>query len=94
MIKGAQHAAFGRRYCGVEFGETRLDKLAESMGARGIRVESPEEIRPALEEAAASEVMTVIDAQVDREANLDVPVLFGMIVDLWLQGCDAPYCET
>lgn len=94
MIKGAQHAAFGRRYCGVEFEETRLDKLAESMGARGIRVESPDEIRPALEEAAASGVMTVIDAQVDREANLDVPVLFGMIVDLWLQGCDAPYCET
>ncbi|MDI6831854.1 MAG: thiamine pyrophosphate-binding protein [Actinomycetota bacterium] len=94
MIKGAQHAAFGQRYCGVEFGETRLDKLAESMGARGIRVESPDEIRPALEEAAASEVMTVIDAQVDREANLDVPVLFSMIVDLWLQGCDTPYCET
>ncbi len=94
MIKGAQHAAFGQRYCGVEFGETRLDKLAESMGARGIRVESPDEIRPALEEAAASEVMTVIDAQVDREANLDVPVLFSMIVDLWLQGCDTPHCET
>jgi len=29
---------------------------------------------------------------VDRKANLDVPVLFSMIVDLWLQGCDAPYC--
>jgi len=93
MIKGAQHAAFGQRYCGVEFGETRIDKLAESMGAKGIRVESPEEIRPALEEAASSDVMTVIDAQVDREANLDVPVLFEMIVDLWLQGCESPYCE-
>lgn len=93
MIKGAQHAAFGQRYCGVEFGETRIDLLAQSMGARGIRVESPDEIRPALEEAAASGVMTVIDAQVDREANLDVPVLFEMIVNLWLQGCDSPYCE-
>ncbi len=92
MIKGAQRAAFERRYCGVEFGEIRIDKLAESMGARGIRVESPDEIRPALEEAAASERITVIDAVVDREANLDVPVLFGMIVDLWLQGCDSPYC--
>jgi len=92
MIKGAQHAAFDRRYCGVDFCETRIDLLAESMGARGIRVESPDEIRPALEEAAASDRITVIDAAVDREANLDVPVLFGMIVDLWLQGCDAPYC--
>ena len=92
MIKGAQHAAFDRRYCGVEFGDSRLDLLAESMGARGIRVESPDEIRPALEEAAASGRFTVLDVAVDREANLDVPVLFSMIVDLWLQGCDAPYC--
>ena len=93
MIKGAQHAAFGQRYCGVDFGDIRIDRLAESMGGRGIRVESPDEIRPALEEAAASEVITVIDAVVDCEANLDVPVLFSMIVDLWLQGCDSPYCE-
>ncbi|MBN2025795.1 MAG: thiamine pyrophosphate-binding protein [Actinobacteria bacterium] len=93
MIKGAQHAAFGQRYCGVEFGETRIDKIAEAMGAKGIRIESPEEIRPALEEAEASGVMTVIDAQVDREANLDVPVLFEMVINLWLQGCDSPYCE-
>ncbi|MEW6553108.1 MAG: thiamine pyrophosphate-binding protein [Actinomycetota bacterium] len=92
MIKGAQHAAFDGRYCGVEFGDSRLDLLADSMGARGIRVESPEEIRPALEEAAASDRITVLDVAVDREANLDVPVLFSMIVDLWLQGCDAPYC--
>jgi acetolactate synthase-1/2/3 large subunit len=92
MIKGAQHAAFDRRYCGVEFRDSRLDKLAESMGAKGIRVESPDEIRPALEEAVSSGRVTVIDAAVDREANLDVPILFGMIVDLWLQGCDAPYC--
>jgi len=92
MIKGAQHAAFGQRYCGVDFGEIRIDKLAESMGARGIRVEDPEDIRPALEEASGSEVMTVIDAVVDKEANLDVPVLFEMIVGLWLQGCPEPYC--
>jgi len=92
MIKGAQHAAFDRRYCGVEFGDSRLDLLAQSMGARGIRVESPDEIRPALEEAASSDRITVLDVAVDREANLDVPVLFSMIVDLWLQGCDAPYC--
>ncbi len=93
MIKNAQHAAFGQRYCGVEFGETRHDLLAESMGARGIRVESPDEIKPALEEAAASDRMTVIDAVVDKEANINVPILFEMIVDLWLQGCESPYCE-
>jgi acetolactate synthase-1/2/3 large subunit len=92
MIKGAQHAAFGQRYCGVEFGETRHDLLAESMGARGIRVEDPADIRPALEEAAKSDRITVIDAVIDKESNLVPPVLFQMIVDLWLQGCPEPYC--
>ncbi len=92
MIKGAQHAAFGKRYCGVEFGETRHDLLAQAMGAKGIRVEDPEDIRPALEEAAASDLPTIIDAVVDKEANLDVPILFQMIVQLWLQGCPEPYC--
>lgn len=94
MIKGAQHAAFGQRYCGVEFGEIRHDLLAEAMGARGIRVEDPGEIRPALEEAAASDRPVVIDVVVDKEANLDVPVLFQMIVQLWLKGCPEPYCGT
>jgi acetolactate synthase-1/2/3 large subunit len=92
MIKGAQHAAFGRRYCGVDFGETRHDKIAEAMGAKGIRVESPDEIRPALEEALNSDVTTVVDVLIDREANLNPPILFQMIVDLWLQGCPQPYC--
>jgi acetolactate synthase-1/2/3 large subunit len=76
----------------VEFGEIRHDLLAEAMGARGLRVEDPEEIRPALEEAASSDRPTVIDAVVDKEANLDVPVLFQMIVQLWLKGCPEPYC--
>lgn len=92
MIKGAQHAAFGKRYCGVDFGEIRHDKLAEAMGAKGIRVESPDEIRPALEEALNSDVTTVLDVIIDREANLNPPILFQMIVDLWLQGCPQPYC--
>ena len=50
-------------------------------------------IRALLEEAANSDVITVIDTIIDAEANLDVPVLFDMIVGLWLQGCPEPYCE-
>lgn len=92
MIKGAQHAAFGQRYCGVEFGDIRHDKIAEAMGARGIRVESPDDIRPALEEAMNSDVTTVLDVVIDKEANLNPPIVFQMIVDLWLQGCPEPYC--
>ena len=94
MIKGAQHVSYGQRYCGADFCETRYDLMAESMGARGIRVEDPEDIRPALEEAAKSDRITIIDAVIDQEANLDVPVLSEMINGLWLADCPEPYCEA
>ncbi len=93
MIKGAQHDAYGERYCGADFCDTRFDLMAESMGARGIRVEDPEDIRPALEEAAKSDRITVIDAVIDQEANLNVPLLSDMINSLWLADCPEPYCE-
>jgi acetolactate synthase-1/2/3 large subunit len=93
MIKGGQHDAFGERYCGTDFCATRFDLMAESMGARGIRVEDPEDIRPALEEAAKSDRITVVDAVIDQEANLNVPLLSDMINALWLADCPEPYCE-
>ncbi|HEY5526076.1 MAG TPA: thiamine pyrophosphate-binding protein, partial [Candidatus Anoxymicrobiaceae bacterium] len=48
MIKGAQEVAFEKRYCGVDFTDVRLDRIAEAMGCLGIRVEEPSGIRPAL----------------------------------------------
>jgi acetolactate synthase I/II/III large subunit len=92
MIKGVQKVAFDSRYYGVEFTESRYDKLAESLGAKGIRVEDPADIRPALEEAAASDVMTVIDAVIDQEIHMCPPVVFDLVAELWLRGCDEPYC--
>jgi acetolactate synthase-1/2/3 large subunit len=91
MIKGAQDAAFGKRYCGVDFGETRYDKLAEAMGGFGIRVEDPSEIKPALDEAVKSGKPAVLDVLIDRDVNLNPPTL-QMIVELWLQGCDLSHC--
>ncbi|OFW60107.1 MAG: acetolactate synthase large subunit [Candidatus Solincola sediminis] len=92
MIKGAQHSAYGGRYCGSDFCDVRYDLMAESMGAKGIRVEDPKDIRPALEEAAKSDRITVIDALIDPEVNLEVPVLSEMINGLWLKDCAEPFC--
>jgi acetolactate synthase I/II/III large subunit len=92
MIKGAQDTVYGQRYCGTDFCETRFDLMAESMGAKGIRVEDPEDIRPALEEASKSDRITIIDAVIDQEANLTVPLLSDMINGLWLADCPEPYC--
>lgn len=43
----------GKEKPGRDLGYTRYDKLAESLGAHGELVERPEDIRPALERAAA-----------------------------------------
>jgi len=87
MIKGAQEVAFEKRYCGVDFTDVRLDKIAEAMGCLGIRVEEPDGIKPALEQAVASGRPAVIDVLVDCEANL-VPPTLGLITSVWLKGCE------
>ncbi|MGE4221265.1 MAG: thiamine pyrophosphate-binding protein [Alphaproteobacteria bacterium] len=49
----------------VDFGATRFDKVAEGLGAAGVRVETQAEFEAALEAALASNRLTVIDAVVD-----------------------------
>lgn len=87
MIKGAQEVAFEKRYCGVDFTDVRLDRIAEAMGCLGIRVEEPSGIRPALEQAVSSGRPAVIDVLIDCEANL-VPPTLGLISSVWLKGCE------
>ncbi len=87
MIKGAQELAYEKRYCGVDFTDVRLDKLAESMGCFGKRVTEPGDIKPALEEAVASGKPAVLDVVLDCAANL-VPPTLETIFGIWLQGCE------
>ena len=87
MIKGAQDFAFGKRYCGVDFTDVRLDELARSMGCFGKRITHPSEIRPALEEAVASGKPALLDVIIDAKANLMPPGLKELCL-LWLQGCE------
>ena len=88
MIKGAQHLAFEERYCGVDVSPVSYDKVAESMGCFGIRVERPEEIKPALEKAVATGKPSVLDVILDSQVNLMPPIAFELIVSTWLQGCE------
>lgn len=87
MIKQGQLAACGGRVIGVDFYDTRCDRMAESMGCYGERVEKPGQIRPALQRAVDSGLPAVLDVLVDKEAALNPPD-FATIVDLWLQGCE------
>ncbi len=89
MIKAGQKGLYEERYVGVDFVDTRYDKLAEAMGCFGIRVEKPDDITPALEKAKESGLPAVIDVVVDPDINLDPPD-FASVASVWLEGCQLP----
>lgn len=55
--------------------ETRFDRLAESMGARGLRVSTLAELAPALDQCVRSEVCTVVHVDVDPVKHMWAPNL-------------------
>jgi acetolactate synthase-1/2/3 large subunit len=59
----------------TDLGEIRFDLLAESMGAHGERVSSPEELRAAIDRSLASGKCAVIHVDVDRKAHKFAPNL-------------------
>jgi acetolactate synthase-1/2/3 large subunit len=87
MIKQAQILLCEGRVIGADFHDTRLDKMAESMGCYGERVVKPTQIRPALKRAVDSGLPAVLDVLVDKEAALNPPK-FASIVAGWLRGCE------
>ncbi|TRU25780.1 MAG: acetolactate synthase large subunit [Microcystis aeruginosa Ma_SC_T_19800800_S464] len=54
----------------IKFGNPDFVKFAESMGLKGYRVESAQDLIPTLEEAFRQDVPTVIDVPVDYGENL------------------------
>ncbi len=54
----------------VDFGNPDFVKFAESMGLKGYRVKSAEDLIPTLKEALAQDVPAVIDCPVDYQENL------------------------
>lgn len=54
---------------GRELGVTRFDKIAQDLGGHGEMVESPDEIRPALERAFASGKPAVVNVHTDPTAK-------------------------
>ncbi len=71
MVRQWQELFYDRRYSSVYLGNT-LDfvKVAEGFGALGIRVEKPEEIKPALKEAFNAGKPVVLDFMIEHECNI------------------------
>ena len=69
LIEWKQHNHYNESSF-IEFGNPDFVKFAESMGLKGYRIESPEQLMPTLKEAMAQKVPTVIDCPVDYSENL------------------------
>jgi thiamine pyrophosphate-dependent acetolactate synthase large subunit-like protein len=44
----------------IPLGDNRLDRVAQAFGARGVYIEHPTQIRPAIEEGLAADTVTFI----------------------------------
>jgi acetolactate synthase-1/2/3 large subunit len=89
MIKAGQKEVCGSRFTGVDFSDTRYDKVAEAMGCYGERVEKPGEITPALQRAVDSGKPAVLDVVIDGTVHLEPPD-FVTVAAIWLEGCSMP----
>lgn len=68
MVQMQQIAAYGRD-SGVHFGPVDIVKFAESMGARGFQIDSPDRIAPVLRAAMAASGPVLVGVPVDYRDN-------------------------
>jgi acetolactate synthase-1/2/3 large subunit len=72
-VRHEQRAFYGEEAdTGAILSTMRYDRLAEAVGGHGERVESPDEVRPALERAAESGAVAVVDVLTDPEVMSDL----------------------
>jgi acetolactate synthase-1/2/3 large subunit len=68
MVRFQEMAKYGRA-SGVDFGPVDVVPFAEAFGAKGLRIETPDEITPTLEKALGMEGPVVIGIPVDYRDN-------------------------
>ena len=69
LIKWKQEDQYGKSCC-VDFTNPDFVKMAESMYAKGYRIEKAEDLIPTLEEAFKQNVPAIIDCKVDYDENV------------------------
>ena len=74
MVKFQEVARYGRA-SGVDFGPVDIVGLAEAFGAKGLRIESPDQIAPTLKQALAIEGPVLIGVPVDYRDNHQLMVM-------------------
>jgi len=77
MVRQWQELFYGRRYSSVKHPCPDLPKLAEALGAKGMRVTEPGEVEDALTEMLAHEGPVVLSVAVEPEENVYPMVAAG-----------------
>ena len=70
-VRRDQQRGFAGRLIGADLVNPDFVKLAESFGASGTRVKSPEELKPVLERAIAQDVPAIIEVTLERGSEAD-----------------------
>jgi len=89
MVRQWQELFFDRRYSHTQLaeGNPNFVKLAEAFGARGICVDHPDQIEPAMEEAMSiTDGPVLMDFRVDPEENVFPMVPAGQAIDRMISG--------
>ena len=87
MVRQWQDLFFDQRFSHTTIkGSVDFVKLAEAYGALGIRVTKPEDVKPAIEKAIASNRPTVIDVIVETDVNVYPMVPAGASISEMLEG--------
>lgn len=80
LIKWKQQNHFGGRHCKLDFGNPDWELLARAFGMWGRTIKSPDELRPALEEAFHQPGPAIIAVPVDYRENVKLTERLGRIV--------------
>jgi len=88
MVRQWQELFYGRRYSGSILEDANPDfvGVAEAYGAEGLRVTSPGDVRPAIEQAIASPKPYVLDFVVEPEENVFPMVPAGSAINKMIGG--------
>nr|CCC56886.1 acetolactate synthase [Weissella thailandensis fsh4-2] len=78
MVKFQEEVKYNGESAGVKFSDIDIVKFAESAGAKGLRVDKPEQLNAVLDEAFATEGPVVVEIPVDYSHNYE---LMSQLID-------------
>jgi acetolactate synthase-1/2/3 large subunit len=86
MVRQWQELFFDRRYSFTELPAVDFVKIANAYGIDGIRVDSPDEVLPALKASLACDGPFVMDFRIEREENVFPMVPAGAAINEMIGG--------